>query len=185
MIAQRASARRESGIVRHHRSTFTIRAKVFAGIKAEATHDSKATNSTPTIERAMRLSRIFDYGNAMPAGDIKDRLHIRRLAKEMHWQNRFGSGSDRRFQLGRIHGPAFPVDVHEYRAGPCIADRPGSSDKGHWRCDNLVSRAYVQASHRQMQRAGARIHAHAMLGATIGRESLFKLFCDWPLGKSR
>src|SRR5215510_15551037 len=70
VIAQRARARGKSRVIRHQRPALAVCAKVLAWVKAETCHDAELTDPLPFIERAMRLSGVFDHGNVMPAGDV-------------------------------------------------------------------------------------------------------------------
>src|SRR5262245_41048464 len=70
VIAQRARARRKSVVIRYQRPALAVCAEVFARVKAETCHGSELTDPPPFIERAMRLSGVFDHGNVMLAGDV-------------------------------------------------------------------------------------------------------------------
>src|SRR5262245_17198781 len=102
----------------------------------------------------------------------------------MHRQNSLGPRRDRLFQFGRIKGPALRVNIHKYRLGPGVADRPSGGDEGHWRGNDLVAWTDIEEPHSQVQRACAGINAHTMLDAAIIGERLLKFGCGWPLRKS-
>src|SRR5262249_20859927 len=89
VITQCASARRESIVVRDQRSPLTVCAKVLAGVKTKAPHYAELTDSTPLVERAVRLSGVLNDRDAMTIRNAQYRLHIRRLTEKMYRQNRF------------------------------------------------------------------------------------------------
>src|SRR5947208_6315782 len=118
----------------------------------------------------MRLRSVLDHRQTVALRNGHDAVHLCGHPKQVHWDNRFGAGRDRRFELVGVHGPAFRMDIHKDWLGTDVADGPGSGYETHRNCDDLVSWADIQASQRQVQGARATIKAHTMISSAILRE---------------
>src|SRR5262249_28861141 len=79
VIAKPAHAVGEAPIVGRHRTGLSTRAQVFARIEAERSQAAHGAGSLPTtllgreVLGPVRLTRVFDHGHVVSAGDLEDR----------------------------------------------------------------------------------------------------------------
>ncbi len=85
VIAESAHFCREGGVVCHCRAGVTKGAEIFAGIKTEAADVAEGAGLSARLYSApWAWCGVFDNEEAMLAGEGEDRVHIRRLAVQMH-----------------------------------------------------------------------------------------------------
>src|SRR5438309_11010791 len=63
------------------------------------------------------LRVVLDDQETVPIGDTANRLHIRALAVEMHWNQSFRPGRDRCFNLRSIDAVGLRIGIHKDSGG--------------------------------------------------------------------
>ena len=174
VVAQPADARQQRGIAPGDHAAVAVAAQVLAGIEAEARQIAQAAAAPAVMLGRVRLRRVLDHPQAVPPGDGQDRVHVGRLAVEMHRHDGPRARRDRRLDLGRIQvvGIGRNVDKHRRRAG--LVDRLGGRVEGERGCDHLIARADAARQERQVQRRSARSDPDRGLGADKAGESLLE-----------
>jgi hypothetical protein len=119
MIAQDVDLLRELNVVSYYRPSCR-RLPGFCRGEAEATGRANRAGFS-AFAGAVRLRGILDHGYSLPA-DLQNGIHVRWLAKEMDWDDRFRLGSDRPSSAKDPWvGPL--IDVDEDRLSSAIGDR--------------------------------------------------------------
>src|SRR5579872_2214395 len=72
------------GIIRHHRSAFSARAKILAWVEAEATHVAYRANALSLVFSAVSLRRVFNQSQTVRTGNRLDFVHVRRVTVQMY-----------------------------------------------------------------------------------------------------
>src|SRR5438876_3381430 len=72
--------------------------QILAGIEAEAARDPHRARLAALVLRPMRLTRVLDHMQPVASRDLKDRIHVGRLSKQMDWDNGLGSRTNGAFQ---------------------------------------------------------------------------------------
>src|SRR5215213_95837 len=75
--------------------TITRATEVLGRIKTETSDHAHRARAASFVSRANRLSRILDHRNPMTPPELKQRIHRRTLAVNMHRHDDFGSRRDR------------------------------------------------------------------------------------------
>ncbi len=83
-----------SAVVDH--AALAVGTEVLAGIEAEAAHVAEAADATALVLGAVRLAGILDHDQAVAARDLEDRIHVGRLAVQVHRDDGLGARGDRR-----------------------------------------------------------------------------------------
>ena len=173
-VPQHANLVRELGAAGGHRSAFSAGSKVLARVEAEAAHLADAARAAALILRAVRLCRVLDHHQPVPARDIHDGVHVGRLSEEVNRHDRPGARRNGCLDPRDIDIERRRIDIHEDRPGAGIDDGGRGGYEGEWRRDYFVPGADTGGEQCQMQRAGARIHADRFGGAAIPGELLFE-----------
>ena len=106
----------------------------------------------------------------MCARDLQDRVHVARLAAEVHRQDRLGAGRDSCLDLRGVEVQGRGLAVHQHRPPPQVLDDRHRGREGHGAGDDLVARPDPHRLERQVQRCGAGVHRHGVLAADVGGE---------------
>ena len=131
-------------IVGDHGAALAIGAQVLTGVEAETTQVAHTAGPPALVLGAMGLGGILDHHQVAPAGDLQNRIHVGRLAIEMHRNNGFRFGRDGGFDLRGVDGVRRGVDVHENRRGPGVTDGRDRGYEGEGRGDDFVSRPHAR-----------------------------------------
>src|SRR5258708_12527147 len=117
MIGERQPALIELGIVRYEHAAFAGRDGLGA-VKRKRPDPPHASGALSEIFGPDRLRGVLDHGNAMPAPDRKEAIHIAKITVEMHCKYRPGPGSDRAFDEIRIDAPPTSPNAATTRLRP-------------------------------------------------------------------
>ena len=166
VVAQQPHRAVGGGVARDHGAAVAQGAEVLARVEAEGGRDAERAAGPPLVQRAVRLAGVFDDGQAAARGELEDRIHVGRLAVEMHRHDRPGARGDRGLDGGRVDVGRVRQAVDEDRRGAGVADRLGGSDEGVDRDDDLVAGADAGGLQGQAHGVGARADAGAEAGAT-------------------
>ena len=98
-ITQHSNFRGKFGIACYHCPAFSVCAEIFAWVETKAPKIAETPRAAPFIFRSMRLASIFDHGQAVAASRLHDRIHVGRLAIQMHRQDRLCPGSNRALEF--------------------------------------------------------------------------------------
>ena len=118
----------------------------------------------------MRLAAILDDGERASCGDAANRVHIGRLAVQVHGHDRPRSRGDGGVTGGGVDRQRIRLDVDDHRPGAGGDHRQTGIRGGHRRDDDLVAGADVEGAKRERDRIGAVADADRMGGAAGGGE---------------
>ena len=100
------------------------------------------------VTSAMGLCRIFDHHNAVLPREGQDRIHIRGLPEQMHWQKHFGLRRDCGGDPRRVNVMGRGIRFDRYwRGSDCRNGQPcGNISVG--RHDHLIARTNIESAQR-------------------------------------
>ena len=111
----------------------------------------------------MSLGTILDHPQPATACDFQDRVHVGRLAVQVHRDNAHGALGYLRLDQRRVDRVGDGIDVHEHRLGTVLAYRLASGNPSLGRHDHLVTRLHAKRMHGDVERVGAIGRGYAML----------------------
>ena len=123
-------ARHEVGVRGRDHSCVAAGPEVLGRIEAEAGGVAQRPGPSAVPFRAVGLGRVLEDREPVPAGDLVDGGHVRRVAIEMDGDDELRAGRDRRLEPLRVHGVSPGIDVDEDRRGPHEEDCLAGSDEG-------------------------------------------------------
>ncbi len=161
-------------VIRRERAGVAVSSQVLARIEAEGAKRPDGPGAAPLVPGAVGLAGVLDHRQAVPGGDLEDRVHVGRLAVQVDGHDRPGAWRDGRFDQSRIDVVRARVDVDPdgRRAGERNCARAG--DERSRRRDHLVARADVHRPHAQLERGHAGIQAHRVLRLAVGAKLAFE-----------
>ena len=172
--AQEAQLLRPLGVVGHHRAALAVGAEILAGIEAEAAEVAHRAAPPPVVLGAVRLARVLDDGDALAPRDVENRVHVGRLAVQVHGNDGFRPRGDGGFELRRIHRPIARLDVHEHRRGARVFDGRDGGHEGVRDGDHFVAASDAGGEQRQVQGARAAVDADGVARVAIGGKRLLE-----------
>ena len=175
---------RERVVVGDDRTGVAVRAEVFSGVKAERPRDAEGAHKPSAKRGEMRLRAVFHDREPVLARGLHDGVHLRRLAEQMHGQDRFRPRGDRRRDLRRVEVVAVVLHVHKDGPRAGERDRFRRRDPTVARRDDLVARADAEHFQRDENRVRAVAAAHAMLHAVLFRVGFFKVRDEFSADES-
>ena len=101
-IAQQPQPLCELGVVGDDRAAVAVGTEILAGIETETSDVTEAADAATVPARAVRLTRIFDHVESVPARELPDRIHRHGLTVQMHRHDRFRA---------RRHGGFATLDI--------------------------------------------------------------------------
>ena len=150
-IAQHPNRACILGVAGGHCAAFAVRSQILARIETEARHIADAAHRTPFIFRSVGLRRVFDHNQPMPARHVHNRVHVGRLAVEMHGQDRLRARRDRGLNRGRIHRESAGINIHQNGARSAVGDGGNAGDKSERHGDDFIARTDSGRKQREMQ----------------------------------
>ena len=138
-------------IVDDDRASLSAR-EVLGLVEALRRHHAERSKRLAAIlpEEAMRV--VLDDGDAVPAGDLQDRVHFAPDAGIVHRNDRARPGGDEDLEPVLIEVQGVTADVDEDRCGATEdegVDGRGEGERGH---DDLIARPDVEQQRHQFQR---------------------------------
>src|SRR5258708_39594643 len=124
----------------HNGASFTEGPKILSWIKTEARRITESAHGLPVVGGTVGLTSVLDNIEPVLAPEFQNRIHIRRLPKQMNRDNRFGFGGQRMLQRVRIHRVGSFIYVDEYRTRSTMSDSLGSGHERARNRDHLVSK---------------------------------------------
>ena len=168
------------------RPAVAVGAEDLGGVEGEGGKVAEAPRRAPALPGAVALGAVLQHAQAVAAGEVPQRRHVRALAEEVHGQQAAGARRHRHLRGGGVHQVGAGLDVREDR------HRPGADDGGHGRHrrvgdgDHLVARADVQGLQRQEEGVGTVGHPDPVCALDAGGERLLEvahlLAQDQPTG---
>ena len=134
-------------------------AEVLGRKKTERAQVAHRANLPATEGRAHRLRGVLDHGQAVRLGQALRAVHVRRLAEQMHRDDRLGVAGDAPLGGGKVDVEIGVKRVDEHRRRTGAGHRAGGREKRERRAQHFVARADAQRHQREQQRVGARADA--------------------------
>ncbi len=103
----------------------------------------------------MSLGSILNNNKAVFAGDVHDGIHIRRLAIEMHRDDRLGACGNRCFDLRHVDRCIIGYAIDKYRPRTRLGDRESGGDKGVGAGNDFIPVPDAGSLKRQVKSVGA------------------------------
>ena len=116
----------------------------------------------------MRLAGVLDHREPVAVGDLLNRVHVARLAVEVHRHDGRGEAVvllGGRLEGGRVDERRVLEAVDEHGHGADVAHGLGGGDERVDRHEHLVAGPHVRRQQRQLDRVGARADADGVLAA--------------------
>ena len=133
----------------------TIRAEVLSWVEAVAGDVCERRNRKALVLRAMGLRRIPDDLEPVLPCDRQDRIHIGRLAVQVHRDYRLRSRRDLLLELLHVHQVGVGINVDEHDPRTRHLDGLRRRDEAVRNRDHFVARADAECPQRDVQRVGA------------------------------
>src|SRR5437773_2446728 len=143
---------------------FVEGAKIFPGIKTEATRVSYRACFSAFVLCAMRLSGIFNDEKSVCACKFQNRVHVRWLPEKVNRNDRFGSLGQTLFKFRRVHRECILVYIYKHWSGLAVGDRLGSGDKRVRNRNDFIAFANSQRQESKPKRISAVAHAYRVGG---------------------
>ena len=169
-VAQERDPSRQFRIIADDSTGLAISPEVLARVETEAAEIADRARAAAAPFCAVRLRRVLDDNELVPARDGHDRIHVGHLPVKMHRQNDFRPGRDRCLDLRRVHRPGVGIDIHEDRLGAAIKNCRRRRDEGHRYRDDFVAGVNAGGKKGEMQCGRSTVDGLAMPNMTIGRE---------------
>ena len=180
-VAHGGQPLREGGVVGDdhaalHRGDDLVR------IEAEAADVAGGAHAPAAVARARRLARVLDDGEAAPARQRDDGIHVRGMPEQVHGQDRARARRERRLQRRGRHVVGLGVDLREDGPRPGHHDRVRRGDARQRRRHHLVARPHAEGHQRHVQRRRAGVGRDGGGGAAEPREPGLQLAHPRALG---
>jgi len=105
------------------------RAQVLGGEEADGSKVAERANRPAAISRAEGLGGVFDHRQPAPPGNLEDRVHIRRLAEQVHGDDGLGAAGDERLNAAGRQVEAFRARSANTGLAPTRAMHPAVAKK--------------------------------------------------------
>ena len=173
-VADRAHAGGQRLVIRHDHPALA-RGDDLVRVEAEAADVAESAHPASLVRGAGRLGGVLDHRKPRRPRQLEERIHVHRVAEEMHRKDRLGAGRDALGHLGHIDVVRLRVDVREHRAGALEQDGIRGGDAGQRCRDHFVVHADVEAEERHVQRRGAGIRRDGVTGPAQAGEGRLEL----------
>ena len=115
---------------------------------------ARGADRPPAVLGAERLARVLDDRQTVPLGDCLELRELRRVAEDVHGQDRFRPRRDRGLDGGRIEVEGVRVDVRENRSGTLVERAVRRGDEGEGRRHHFVPGLDPGESHAEVETGG-------------------------------
>src|SRR5882724_9920445 len=183
VISKDAQLFLQSWVVGHNRARFTKRAKVLARVKAKTSGITKCAGTSPPVFASVGLGRVLDDEEIMVPRELKNWIHVGRLAEQMHWNDGLGARAKRLFKPGRVHRVGGLVNIDKHRPSSTVSNGLGSGHKCIGNGDYFVARPNAARQKREPKRFGPTADADSVPASTIRRKIRLELFDERSAGK--
>ena len=175
MVAENLQQFRLFRIVAGDHAAVAETAEVLAREKREAAVIADRTDPASLVLGTDRLTGVFDHDQIVLFRNLHDRVHIGRLAEEVHRDDRLRARRDLFRDLHRIDVVGHRVDIRKYRSRPDADDRAGRRKKGERRNDDLIAGADAFDHQRDDERIGTAGDADREIAGAIRSDLFFEL----------
>ena len=174
-IAQTSRVFRQAVVVDQEHAAFAGSDQL-VGVEAEAARGTKRASASAAILGAVRLRGILDDLQVVALGNLEQRIHVHRVAVDVHRHDRPRPGRDARFDLGDVHRPRQRVAVDHDWPGACQQDWHRARDDGERGQDDLVAGLQVEQADGDLQGHAAVRDRDAVRSTAIVRPTRFEGF---------
>jgi N-acetylmuramoyl-L-alanine amidase len=168
--AQAAEAAGRRGVPAGDSAAVADRAEVLRRIERESGGVPVCPELAAVDLGADGLGAVLDDRKPALFGERGDARHVRRVAEQMHRDDRRRARRDRRLDGARIHAPGRRVDIDKTRHGTRRHDSLGGSGGGQGHGDDLVAGPDAKRPQRQGQGVRAVADADAVAGVQVAGE---------------
>jgi hypothetical protein len=116
-------------VLGHNCTAIPVSPQIFTGIKTEAPGVAERTRPFTFVIGAMCLAGVFDYFQTVFVGELPNRMHFSRLAKQMHGHDRFGARCNGPLNQLHVHVVIGVVDIHQHGPGAGMGNRESRCHK--------------------------------------------------------
>ena len=155
---------------------------VFGGVERKCA-GTETADACPFVFGAVGLAGVFNHQQPAPVCDLHDRIHLARLAEDVHRHDGLGPGRDCFFYARRIKVECLWIDVDEYRLCAGVEDAVGRGDEAERRRDDLIACVDAIGQKRHMQRRRPRRRCDGVLDAADLGECFFQIRGPSALGQ--
>ena len=154
VIAEDGHAFHQLRVVCRHHATFAC-GDDFVGEKREATDITNCPDFSPAILRAESFGGVFHHEDAVLSGDSHNRVHVARMAVEMHRHDGLCARRDFTLEVRWIKRPRIARHVGEHRLCAEMDDDIRAGGEGEVRHDDFIARPDAERGEREVERGGA------------------------------
>src|SRR6266545_3983139 len=148
------------GVVGGQRAPVPVGAQVLARVERERGEGAEAAGPFAVPPRAVRLAGVLYDGQVVRAGEREHRVHVGRLAVQVHDHQRLAARRDRGGGAGQVDVVGGRVDVVPDRGGSGERDRRRAGDERVGRGQHLVARPDPHGAHAELERGQPGVDAH-------------------------
>ena len=166
-VAQQAHLLGHSVVVRHHHAAIAICAEIFRRIEAERRRVSEQADAPALVSRPVRLRRVFDHHQVVPARQSGDRVEIGGLAVQVNGDNGPRSRRNRRRDRCRVEVVRLGTGIDEHGPRTRGQDSQDGGDKRVRDRDDFVARSDIVRPQGELDGVEAAGDADGMPGADV------------------
>ena len=174
LVRERAHLRGERGVVGRDHAALPRR-HLLVGVEREHRGRAGAADALAAALAADGLAGVLDDREPVLVGDRAERLHVARVAEDVHRQDPARARRDRRLDGRRVEHERVGIDVGEDGRRALVEHHVGRGHERDRRGHDLVARADARGAHEQVQAGGAARDGDGVLAAAEGRELLLEV----------
>src|ERR1041385_873099 len=170
VVSQCANSGMNLFIVRDEGATIAEGTKVLLNDEAGRRRIAKLRDFESVAVRADSLRIVFEDEEFVLIRDFANCFHIRALAIQVHWDNRFGFGSDGCFDLCGINAFRDRITINKDRRSAGNPNAFSRSEKGIGVSDDFVASANTKRHQRKPDGIGAITKTDGVFRAVISSQ---------------
>ena len=175
VVSEHANRVRQTRVVGHDHSAVAVCAQILGRVKAKRGHVAQGSNRSTLVARAVSLARILDDAQVIVACNLENWIHVSRLTVQVNGDDCPGSGGNCPLNTRYVERIRVGVHIDQDRPGAGVGDCQGCCDEGVGGGNDLVARADVAGSHRELERRRTRVHAYSQANPAESGEFVLEL----------
>ena len=173
LVGERAQERGERGVVGRDHAALARR-HLLVGVEGEDRRGARAADLAAAVLAADGLAGVLDDRQPVLLRDRAERVHVARVAEDVHWEDGPCARRDRGLDGGRVEHVGLGIDVGEDRRRALVEDAVGRGDERDRRRDDLVALADAGGAHEQVEAGRAARDRDGVLAVAERRERLLE-----------